>query len=166
MVRVVDYVVLNPIPFQNGHKNCYLLFLFLYLPTFYIFCNEGTLFPPVFKSRWMLYSFFYQSFSLVRGVVLELWNWDWHQSSGAPNDCFLWNICSEKQKCLEFSIAWGRLKISRWTFHSCTIFEAYLINSLPFLKLNFFHFTPQVKQFFVQKGNLKCLESKMRCREE
>ena len=29
---------------------------------------------------------------------------------------------------LEFSITWGRLKISRWLFDSWTIFEAYLIN--------------------------------------
>ena len=34
--------------------------------------------------------------------------------------------------CLEFSIAWGRLQISRWPFHLCTIFETYLINSLRF----------------------------------
>ena len=34
------------------------------------------------------------------------------------------------KNCLEFSIAWGRLKISRWLFHSCTIFKAYLIKSL------------------------------------
>ena len=26
------------------------------------------------------------------------------------------------KNCLEFSIAWGRLKIYRWPFHSCTIF--------------------------------------------
>ena len=43
--------------------------------------------------------------------------------SGAPNDCFLWNICSEKQNCLEFSIAWGRQKISWQSFHSCTQFS-------------------------------------------
>ena len=36
------------------------------------------------------------------------------------------------KNCLEFSIAWGRLKIFRWLFHSCTIFEACLINSLRF----------------------------------
>ena len=30
---------------------------------------------------------------------------------------------------LEFSIAWGRLKICRWSFRSCTTFDAYLINS-------------------------------------
>ena len=45
------------------------------------------------------------------------------------------NICSEKQiSCTPriFFFAWGWLKISRWTFHSCTIFEAYLINSLRF----------------------------------
>ena len=32
----------------------------------------------------------------------------------------------------EFSIAWGRLQISRWLFHSCTIFETYVINSQRF----------------------------------
>ena len=44
------------------------------------------------------------------------------------------------KNCLEFSIAWGRLKISRWPFHSCTIFEAYLINSLRFSEVSFFPF--------------------------
>ena len=34
------------------------------------------------------------------------------------------------KNCLEFSISWGRLKISWWPFHSCTIFKAYPINSL------------------------------------
>ena len=34
--------------------------------------------------------------------------------------------------CLEFSIIWGRLKISRWSFHLCKIFDAYLKNSLWF----------------------------------
>ena len=58
------------------------------------------------------------------------WNSELVVSSGAPKDCFLWNTCSEKQKLLEFSIAWGRLEISRRPFYSCTIFEAYLIKSL------------------------------------
>ena len=57
------------------------------------------------------------------------WNSELVVSSGAPKDCFLWNTCSEKQKLLEFSIAWGRLEISRRPFYSCTIFEAYLIKS-------------------------------------
>ena len=70
------------------------------------------------------------------------------------------------KNCLEFSIARGRLKISRWPFHSHTIFEAYLINSYDFLKFNFSRFTPQIRLFFVEKGNLKFSESKMRCREE
>ena len=34
--------------------------------------------------------------------------------------------------CLEFFITWGRLKISWWPFHSCTIFQAYVINPLRF----------------------------------
>ena len=34
--------------------------------------------------------------------------------------------------CLEFSITWRRLKISRWQFHSCTILKAFLTNSSRF----------------------------------
>ena len=71
------------------------------------------------------------------------------------------------KNCQEFSIAWGRLKISRWPFHSCTIFVIYLINSLRFsIKFNFSHFSSQVSLFFVEKRNLKCSDSKMRWREE
>ena len=45
------------------------------------------------------------------------------------------NIYVRRSKyCLKFSITWGRLKISRWPFHSWTIFKAYLINSLRFSK--------------------------------
>ena len=46
---------------------------------------------------------------------------------------FSLNICSEKQ----FSFTRGPLKISRWPFHSCTIFEAYLKVPYDFLKFNF-----------------------------
>ena len=31
------------------------------------------------------------------------------------------------KNCLKVSMAWGGLKISRWPFHSCTIFETYLV---------------------------------------
>ena len=42
-------------------------------------------------------------------------------------------ISVRKSKCrLEFFITRERLKVFRWPFHSWTIFEAYLINSLPF----------------------------------
>ena len=42
-------------------------------------------------------------------------------------------ISVRKSKCrLEFFITRERLKIFRWPFHSWTMFEAYLINSLPF----------------------------------
>ena len=55
------------------------------------------------------------------------------------------------KNCLEISIAWWRLNISRWPFHSLihgTFFEACLINN------NFLHFTEQVKLFFLEKGKL------------
>ena len=51
--------------------------------------------------------------------------------TGAPNDC---------KHGLEFSIGLGRLKISRCPFHSCTIFEACLINFLRFSEIYFFTF--------------------------
>ena len=70
------------------------------------------------------------------------------------------------KNCLEFSEAWGRLKISRWPFHSCTIFEAYLMDFLRLSEFNVSHFTPQINLFFVERGNLKFPESKMRFREE
>ena len=38
-----------------------------------------------------------------------------------------WSGVPRSTNCLTFSIAWGRLKISRWPFHLCTIFVAYLI---------------------------------------
>ena len=62
----------------------------------------------------------------------------------------------------EFSVSWWRLKISRWPFHSCTIFEAYLINSLRFPDVQVSHFTSQVRLFFgfknvMERGIRKCL---------
>ena len=51
---------------------------------------------------------------------------------GHPTTVFC-KICVRRSKyCLEFSFAWGRLKISKWTIHLCSNFEAYLINSLRF----------------------------------
>lgn len=42
--------------------------------------------------------------------------------------------------CLQFPKAWERLKIFWWPFHSCTIFEAYLIHSTWFFQGEFFTF--------------------------
>ena len=54
---------------------------------------------------------------------------------GHPTTVFCKISVRGRENCLEFSIAWGRLKISRWLFHSCTIFEAYLINFLRLSKV-------------------------------
>ena len=51
---------------------------------------------------------------------------------GYPTTVFCKISVRRRKYCLEFSIAWGRLKISWWSFHSCKIFEAHLINSLLF----------------------------------
>ena len=58
---------------------------------------------------------------------------------------------------LEFSITWGQLKISRWSFHSRTIFEAYLTIKFPTILWNFIfsQFTPQARLFFVRKRKPK-----------
>ena len=52
---------------------------------------------------------------------------------GHPTTVFCKISVRRSKFCLEFSFTW--LKISRWPFHSCTIFEAHLIlliNSLRF----------------------------------
>ena len=69
--------------------------------------------------------------------------------------------------CLEFTIAWGRLKISRW-LTSIHVHFSKLIYLFPydFLKFNSLHFIAQVRLFFVQKGNLKFSDSKMWWTEE
>ena len=61
---------------------------------------------------------------------------------------------SEKQMLPRIFYYLWTAKISRWPFHSCTIFEAYLINS-HFLKFNFSHFTPQVSLYFAEKRKPK-----------
>ena len=48
---------------------------------------------------------------------------------------------SGSKNCLESSIAWGRLKIYRWPFDSCSIFFRLLL--------------PRLSYFFVVKENLK-----------
>ena len=48
-------------------------------------------------------------------------NVDWFQ--GHPTTVFFKISVQRSEYCLEFSITWGRLKISRWPFNSCTIFE-------------------------------------------
>ena len=60
--------------------------------------------------------------------------------SGHPNAVFCKISVQRSKYCLKFSFAWGRLIISRWTFHSCTFFETYLISSLRFSEVCFFIF--------------------------
>ena len=51
----------------------------------------------------------------------------------------------------QLSITWEQLKISRWPFHSSTILEAYLLNSLRFLKFNFHISLPELGFFSWKK---------------
>ena len=53
-------------------------------------------------------------------------------SQGHPTTVFCKIFVRRRIFCLEFSITWGRLKISGWPFHSWTIFESYLINFVRF----------------------------------
>ena len=64
---------------------------------------------------------------------------------------------------LEFSIAWGWLKIFNWSFPSCTILYAYLL-LYDFVKFHVSHFTAQIRLFFLQKRKPKIfrLESVMK----
>ena len=51
---------------------------------------------------------------------------------GHPKAVFCKITLRRSKECLQFSIPWGRLRISRWPFHSYKIFVAYLINPLQF----------------------------------
>ena len=45
----------------------------------------------------------------------------------------MWNIFSRRSKyCLRFSVAWARLKLSKWPFHPCTNFGAFCNKSVLF----------------------------------
>ena len=72
-------------------------------------------------------------------------------SQGHPTTVFCEIYVRRSKYCLEIFVTWERLKISRWPYHSCAIFEAYLINSLRFSDVYFSHFTSQVRLFFVEK---------------
>ena len=74
---------------------------------------------------------------------------------GNPTMIFCKIAVRRTKYCLEFSITWGRLKISRWSFHLRTIFDTYLMNSLRFSEVWFSHFTAQVRLFFLQKRKPK-----------
>ena len=63
-------------------------------------------------------------------LVLKWWHNKLEQ--GHPTTVFCKISVLKSKYYLEFSITWGWLEISRWLFHSCTIFKAYLINSLRF----------------------------------
>ena len=49
-----------------------------------------------------------------------------------PTTLFCKISVRRSKKCLEFSIPWGGLIISRWPLHSSTISKAYLISALRF----------------------------------
>ena len=66
--------------------------------------------------------------SVVYDVLCSSWRQDIRGTKRLFSILSVWR----SKYCLEFSITWGTLKISRWSFHSCAIFEAYLINSLRF----------------------------------
>ena len=63
-----------------------------------------------------------------------------HEKQGHLTTVFYKISVLRNKYCLEFSITWKRLKTSRWQFHSCTIIEAYLINSRQFSEVWFFTF--------------------------
>ena len=84
---------------------------------------------------------------------------------GHPVTVFCKISVRRSNNCPEFSIAWGRLKFSRWPF--MYNFRS-LSNKFPtiFWSLIFPISLPRLSYFFVEKGNLKFSDPRMRCREE
>ena len=76
---------------------------------------------------WLRYS------EMLQGCVVFILFWRWCQGHATTVFC---KISVRRSKyCLKFSITWGRLNISRWLLHLCTIIEAFLKNSLRFSKV-------------------------------
>ena len=63
-------------------------------------------------------------------LCTSLWSLCWRRclrcAQGHLTTVFCKISVRRSKNCLEFSITRGRLTISRWPFHSCTIFEFYL----------------------------------------
>ena len=78
-------------------------------------------FPVIIVEFFQVKYLKFNRFTLNSGkiqVVVFFYNRKW--KTGAPKDFFC-KISVRRNKCwLEFSITWGQLKISRWSFHSCT----------------------------------------------
>ena len=73
------------------------------------------------------------------------------------------------ENCLVFSIAYQAEEgLKSLDDHFIHVQISQLIQQILyyFLQFNFLHFTPQVKIFFVEKGNLKLSDSKMQWRDE
>ena len=94
-------------------------------------------------------------------------------TQGQPKTVFCKISVRRAKYRLEFSVTWGKLKISRWTFHSCTISLRFSIFSKKSFEkyervIFFSNLTPHIRLFFVQnrKPSLKFSDSKMWWREE
>ena len=74
-----------------------------------------------------------------------------------PTTVFCKISVRKSENGLEISIGWGRLKISRCPFHSCTIFEVCLINFLRFSEVYVFTFHSHCRAIFHRKSNKKQL---------
>ena len=120
---------------DNHNKNCDMLLF--WLGVYPLICQ---FFVTCYCFDWNLAS---SVICACRSVKIHHELFFYSQVQGHPTTVFCKLSVLRSKYCLEFSIAWGRLKKFRWPFHSGTIFEVYLINSLyHFLKLNFSHFTP------------------------
>ena len=74
--------------------------------------------------------------------------------SGAPNDCKI--FVRRSKYCLEFSINWGRLKISRYPFHLSTSFDASLITIIIIIIIRYLQLAVFIAPLLV--GPSKCLK--------
>ena len=88
-------------------------------------------------------------------------------NQGHPTTVFCNAISPEKEILPRIFLAWIRLIISRWAFHSGTDYFRSLSTEFPtiFWGLIFSYFTPYVRLIFVERENLIFSDSKMWWRE-
>ena len=88
--------------------------------------------PPILQSKTPLIRTPTPALTRHQDFILLTYFDDCLLYQGHPTTVFCKISVRRSKYRLKFSFTLGRLKISRWLFHSCTVFEAYLINPLRF----------------------------------
>ena len=111
----------------SSFSNCWIVWRFVSLKLFWTISIIWWRVRPIFLVYAASNIRFLEGF--VNVIYLLVLGWI---TQGHPTTVFCKISVRRSKYWVKYSISWGWLKISRWPFQSCTIFEAYIINFLRF----------------------------------